>query len=184
MAEHNIPLRPKNYDASKVKKQDADCLTYVAIMNCKNEDAFKLWHPEYLTPEGRLNVAGKNACKQYFSYARHREYLDDMRATLEEYCKGLSTPKVVVDVSENRKDKAVSKLISDCLDAINDNSSLDPETLKDFVTMAKALGVLKEEQEQIEAPRRYLPERCSTCKYKQFIDENVRLGNIEEVNDN
>ena len=38
----------------------------------------------------------------------------------------------------------------------------------------------KEDEVKIEAPRRYLPVRCSDCAYKIFIDEQVKLGNIKK----
>lgn len=174
-----IPTRPNGYDYKGIKKADCDCLTAAVLLEIKNEDAFIKWHPEYLNAKGGISEHGKSVSVQFFNAPKHKEYTKAFKATIEDFCKGKGGVSASEPI-EKRKDKAVSKLVSDCLDAINDNKDLDPEVLKDFVTMAKALGVLKDEQEQMEIPRRYLPERCSSCKYKQFIDENVKLGNIIE----
>lgn len=177
----DIPLRPKEFDSKSIRKADADCLTYAAIFGCKNEDAFARFHPEYLDGAGRLNESGRKACRQFFIYAKNKQYLDDYRATLDDFCKrkGCKTEDKTTDIPENRKDRALKKLIADCLGAIEDNASLDPETLKDFVAMAKALGVLKDEEEQVESPRRYIPVRCrQECAYRFFVEKHLETGEI------
>ena len=66
---------------------------------------------------------------------------------------------------------------------VESGEELGADTLKVITEIFRKLGILKDDVDVQEAPRRYLPERCSSCKYKQFIDEQVRLGNIEETED-
>lgn len=188
MAEPNkIPTRPYNdSEFSKISAEDKALMSYVVAFQVPKTVAFGRWYPEFLTPKGKLNSAGTQACYQFFQYNRNREYMDAYQETLDKFLmaskSSVSAHDEVDDDSagETRKARAVSKLVSDCLIAIESNASIDPETLKDFVAMAKALGVLKEEESKVEASRRYLPLRCmSECQYRFFVEENLKNGNIE-----
>lgn len=165
-------------------------MSYVVAMAVPNEVAFGRWHPEFLDTMGRLNKAGKQACGQFFRYNKNRDYMEAYRATLEAALGRRKAPSEgkaatsAVEVSESRTDRAVKKLVSDVLASIEANDDLNPEVLKDFVDVARKLGVLKDEEQAQEPPRRYLPETCSRCRYRIFIEENIRNGNIEETGDN
>lgn len=184
----DIPLRPSDYDGIKIGKADADCLTYVCLTGCKHEDAFKLWHPEYLTPTGQLNQTGKQMSKQFFSYARHREYMDLLKAEIEEYCnRGLKKS----DPKTKDPDIAAQTYRDKVYDAIDAVDASDIDAMKTVGDLGKTVKIFKEDEQQQEQPRRYIPLRCSECpvskgcekcEYKLFIEEHIKLGNIERIN--
>ncbi len=194
MNKTQIPLRPNNDGDFKMTRREKECCAYTVLTNCRNEVAFALFYPEYTTPPAtpaesdffKLTESGKRFCKQFFSKEEHRLYIASYRATITAFIGGGGvrvTPEKT-EINESKKDRAVRKLISDVLDGIEHNSDLDPDTLKDFVDVAKKLNILKDEEEKIELPRRYLPETCSRCPYKSFIDENIKSGNIIEEKEN
>lgn len=172
-----IPTRPKNYDKYAIKKNDADCLTYSVLMGEKNEDAFRLFHREYTDSAGKLTAIGRKACKQFFMYARNREYMDAYR---EELARFVEVGKVAA-IDETRKDRALKALLDQAMGLVESGTELDPDTLKTVSEIFKKIGLLKDDAEQEIPPIRYLPERCSQCRYKQFIDEHVASGDIEET---
>lgn len=57
---------------------------------------------------------------------------------------------------------------------------LDADTIKTIVDVFKKAGLLKDEVDQTEAPRRYLPETCNLCRFKNFVEEHIKAGDIEE----
>lgn len=180
MADGLIPRRPNNDGEHKIPANDKECLSYVVAFGVSNETAFARFHPEFLDESGKLTKAGKTQCRQFFSYAKNKEYADDYRSTLESFAKGKAqTKNTSTDTGESRTERAVKKLVSDVLDSIEYNNNLDPEALKDFVEVAKKLGVLKDEEERVESPRRYLPETCSACKYRSFVESAVENGDVE-----
>ena len=180
----NIPLRPKGFDNTAIRKADADCLTYVVLYGCKNEDAFARFHPEYLDNAGRLNTAGKNASRQFFMYAKNKQYIDDYKATLAEFL-GKVNKSVGVDevegVDDSRKDRALKSLFNHAMSLVEGNAELDADTLKIAAEIFKKIGLLKDEEVEQEAPRRYLPERCSACIYKSFVESHVESGEVENA---
>lgn len=192
MTNLELPLRPSNDDEySALSKIDKDIIVEAVITQVPNSTAFLRFHPEYAhavsSPNGRghlkykLNSAGDVESKHFWSYPKHRQFREDYEKTLTEFFGRKQTTRRIKndEPSHKRRDEALNKLMSDCLDAIDSNSSLDPEILKDFVTMAKALGVLKEEQEKIEPVRRYLPARCySECSYRFFVENHIKSGDI------
>lgn len=180
MADGLIPRRPNNDGEHKIPANDKECISYVVAFGVSNETAFARFHPEFLDESGKLTKAGKTQCRQFFSYAKNKEYADDYRSTLETFAKGKTQAKSTpTDTVESRTERAVKKLVSDVLDSIEYNNSLDPEELKDFVEVAKKLGVLKDEEEKVEAARRYLPIRClSECSYRIFCEQGVANGDL------
>ncbi len=181
----DIPQRAKNEkEFPQLKKLDKQIIAYKVLMGVSNQDAFRLFHPEYLDGNGRLNAAGVQDCKFFFNYGKNREYIEAYTATVEDFLKGNkrnSTAEIAID--EGRKDKALKALLNRAMSLVEDNDALDPDTLKTLTEIFKKTGILKEEVEVQEKPRRYLPSTCADCRYKQFIDEQVRLGNIVEENE-
>lgn len=182
MANEWIPLRPSNDGEHNISKADKECLSYQIIFGVSNETAFARFHPEYLTENGRLNRAGKMACKQFFIYAKNRSYSDDYKTTLETFVKEKNKERTALSITnENRTERVVKKLVSDVLDSIESNNNLDPEALKDFVEVAKKLGVLKDEEEQEIRPLRFLPETCNSCRARIFVESAVANGDVLDM---
>lgn len=178
MAELKIPLRPSTYDKSVIKKNDADCLTYSVLLGGKNEDAFRLFHPQYIDGSGKLSMIGKEKSRQFFFYAKNREYIDNYKSDLEKFLKGNGLGEKPTVIDDSRKDKALKSLLNQAMRLVEEEGDLDPDTLKTVTDIFKRLSIIKEEEVVEVPPIRYLPERCSSCRYKLFIDENVANGNI------
>lgn len=178
--ERLLPNRP-NPDTSKIPASDKDMLSYAIAFAIPNQKAFALWHPEFLDSSGKLSKTGRAACTQFFNYSKNREYADSYAAYLKEFLsdnKGNSETHLI-DVDESRKDKALKSLLNQAMSMVESGDTLDPDTLKVLTEIFKKLGILKDEVEVQESPRRYLPERCfSGCRYRLFVENAVKGGAV------
>lgn len=180
--ERLIPNRPIP-DESKIPASDKDLLSYAIAFAIPNQKAFALWHPEFLDSSGKLNKTGRAACTQFFNYAKNREYADCYAAYLKEFLNGGNDKSEthLIEVDESRKDKALKSLLNQAMSMVESGDTLDPDTLKVLTEIFKKLGILKDEVEEQEAPRRYLPERCGACAYRSFVESHVESGEIENA---
>lgn len=177
--ERLLPNRPIP-DTSKIPASDKDMLSYTIAFSIPNQKAFALWHPEFLDSSGKLNKTGRAACTQFFTYSKNREYADSYAAYLKEFLsdnKGNSETHLI-DVDESRKDKALKSLLNQAMSMVESGDTLDPDTLKVLTEIFKKLGILKDEVEVQESPRRYLPCRCGECAYRLFVESHVENGEI------
>lgn len=182
MADSIIPKRPVNdVQFMSIKANDRDCLSYAVAFNAPNERAFALFHPEFLDEQGRLTKVGKTQCRQFFSYARNKEYADAYRNTLESFFnKGHTVAdNIASDIDDSRKDKVLKQLLGQAMSLVEGGEGLDPDTMKTVVEVFRKLGILKDEVEEQERPRRYLPCRCGECDYRSFVESYVETGQIE-----
>lgn len=181
MANTRIPLRPLKYNKTAIDKNIADCLTYCVLTGCKNEDAFRLFHPEYLDSTGKLSATGKRASRQFFSYARNKEYMDEYAAELDKFLKTNHADTNGIEViDESRKNKALQSLLSQAMNLVEGGADLDADSLKTVSDIFVKLKLIKQEEITEEAPRRYIPISCNSCDYKKFIDEHIANGDIEK----
>lgn len=173
-----MPRRPSNdSEYPSISAADKDCIVAHVLLGFPKERTFGLFHPEYLGTSGKLNEMGKTMCKQFFSYAKHREFADAYSDTLDKVMSG-GKSRAVEEIGENRKERLLRKLMSDIADSVEGNNNLDPEVLKDLTDLLKKVGLLKEEEEKVEAPRRYLPETCDACRYRKFVEDGIANGDI------
>lgn len=178
--ERLIPNRPVP-DDSRIPSSDKDLLSYAIAFSIPNQKAFALWHPEFLDSSGKLNKTGRAACTQFFNYSKNREYADNYAAYLKEFLsKKESSVKSETSaiIDDARKDNARIALYNKVIRLIEGDDELDPDTLKIAVDMAKKLSIVADDIVEQEAPRRYLPERCSACSYRSFVESNVEGGKI------
>lgn len=173
-----IPTRPKCYNKNAIKKIDADCLTYSVLMGGKNEDCYFLFHPEFSMKDGTISEKGKEACKQFFMYARNREYIDAYREELEEFLKhGTEDPKEDEPIDG---DALARKVLSDLAVMVKNGRIQDFEVLKIATDILNKYGVLKGSEEKLEDSRRYIPLRCLTeCQYRVICEGAIERGEIE-----
>lgn len=174
-----IPRRPQCIE-SRLTVLEKNCIEYAAAFSAKNEEAFLLFHPEYITSDGKLSNEGKRRCKDFFSYSKNKEYRDAYTAYLKAFLNGDKGKGEthLIEVDESRKDKALKSLLNQAMSMVESGDTLEPDTLKVLTEIFKKLGILKDEVEEQEAPRRYLPERCSACTYRCFVESNVEGGKI------
>ena len=169
MAKYEIPLRPKGR-RYKLTANEQDCLTWYVLSNCKREDAYRIFvRPDLAVSKPNLRTVSS----QFFSAMEVREYIEAYRATLE----GSLTDEAHEENPEKRTATAVQKFT----DKVVDKMMGDLESVDEMDAVAKLadrVGELEDKDKVEEAPRRYLPERCSACSYKNFVESNVQGGNI------
>lgn len=171
--------RPGNNDDFKQSKVEKDILVFPLLYACSNATSYALFHPELCDRNGKLNKAGQRECRMFFSHPNNIAYMDAMRAHLEALTKG--TVKVATSdvINDSRKDNALKVLVNRALSLMEKGEDLDPETIKLIADIAVKLKLVKEEQEEQEKPRRYIPVRCRTeCAYRLFVESNVEGGKI------
>lgn len=176
-----IPNRADKDKEFTIPVLDKELIVYVVALGVSNEKAYARFHPEFLDINGKLSDIGKKQCRQFFSYARNKEYMDAYRDTLERTFGKSKRPQVTEEMSESRKDKALKIFTNKVYDQMEQVDNLQEMT--DVATLGKAVKIFREEEEKVELPRRYLPETCNECAFKKFVEENIKLGNIKEVKD-
>lgn len=184
MAQDSIfPKRPANdSDFASIKANDRDCLSYSVAFNVPNERAFSLFHPEFLDEQGKLTKVGKTQCRQFFSYAKNKEYQDSYAACLKSFIgkKNIGNDTDITnDIDDSRKDKVLKQLLGQAMSLVESGEDLDPDTMKTVVEVFRKLGILKDEVEVEIKPLRFLPERCySSCRYRLFVENAVKGGAV------
>lgn len=182
MAELNIPTEVKDKSAfPQVDKTARKIIAYAVLMGADNQTAFMRFHPEYLDTSGKaMNSAGKQASRQFWSWGKVKDYRQQYEDELTEFLGKKQTPRSeLLDIDDNRKDKALKALLNRAMSLVEDNTELDPDTLKTLTEIFKKTGLLKDEVEQVEVPRRYLPARCHTeCSYRLFVESHIENGDI------
>lgn len=178
-----IPKRPLNdSDFSAIKANDRDCLSYSVAFSVPNERAFALFHPEFLDEQGKLTKVGKIQCRQFFSYARNKEYQDSYAACLREFLgkkQSGKTTDIANDIDDSRKDKVLKQLLGQAMSLVESGEGLDPDTMKTVVEVFRKLNILKDDVEEEIKPLRFLPERCfSGCRYRLFVENAVKGGSV------
>lgn len=179
----NIPTEVKDKSAfPQIKKLDRQIIAAAVLMRLSNQEAFRLFHPEYADMRGGLNDAGKKDSKHFWGYGKTKDYREQYEKELAEFLGRKSAPKseIAGEIDESRKDKALKSLLNQAMSLVEGSGDLDAETLKIAAEIFKKVGLLKDEVEQQEAPRRYLPCRClSECQYRLFCEKAIENGEIE-----
>lgn len=182
MANEFIPKRPLNDgDFTAIKANDRDCLSYAVAFNVPNERAFSLFHPEFLDESGKLTKVGKSQSKQFFSYAKNKEYADAYRQTLSEFLNRGVAANSDMESEEIDGDALARKILSDLAAMVKNGRIQDFEILKIATDILNKYGVLKGSEERVIPPVRVLPERCSTCRYRIGVESAVSDGQILDM---
>lgn len=184
----NIPTEVKDKGAfQQLKKIDRQIIAYAVLFGVGNQEAFMRFHPEYLDASGKaMNAAGKQASTMFWNYGKVKDYREQYEKELAEFlgrkqANGVEDMTDGSDLSEARKDKALKSLLHQAMGLVEGRGELDAETLKIAAEIFKKVGLLKDEVEQQEAPRRYLPCKCNECIYKSFVESHVESGEIENA---
>lgn len=173
--------RPANNDEFKQTKAEKDMMSYVVLYGCSNVTAYGLFNRHLLDNSGKLNKAGQSECRMFFSHPNNIAYMEAMRAHLEALTKG--TVKVVSNdtINDSRKDNALKNLLNQAMSLVERGEDLDADSLKTISEIFKKVGLLKDEVEVQESPRRYLPCRCGECDYRSFVESYIETGQIENT---
>lgn len=170
--------RPANNDDFKQTKAEKDMMSYAVLYGCSNSAAYALFNRHLLDKNGKLNKAGQSECRMFFSHPNNIAYMDAMRAHLEALTKGTVKTLSADAINDSRKDNALKSLLNQAMSLVEKGEDLDAESLKTISEIFKKVGLLKDDVEVQEAPRRYLPERCGSCLYRSFVDSHVESGEI------
>ena len=171
--------RPANKDDFKQTKAEKDMMSYVVLYGCSNSTAYALFNRHLLDKNGKLNKAGQIECRMFFSHPNNIAYMDAMRAHLEALTKGTVKTLSADAINDSRKDNALKSLLNQAMSLVEKGEDLDAESLKTISEIFKKVGLLKDEVEVQESPRRYLPCRCGECDYRSFVESYVETGQIE-----
>lgn len=184
MAYLNIPQYPTNKgDFPQIKALDRKIVAAAVLLGLPNQEAFKLYHPEYLDANGKLNKSGSQASSHFWSYGKVKDYRESYEKELAELFGRKQTSRTVSeDIDDSRKDRALKSLLNQAMSLVEGGADLDPDTLKVCTDIFNRLGLIKSEQEQEIRPLRFLPERCfSSCRYRLFVENAVKGGDL--IND-
>lgn len=184
MTEKPIPTRPDNDADFKLTKAEKDMLLVKYLLGYSNQAAFALFNPHLTENGGKLNKAGSAMCRQFFSHPKNVEWLESYEKTFRKTMNTSSSTSPESDtaeIEESRKDKALKSLLNQAMSLVESGDSLDPDTLKVLTEIFKRLGILKDEVEEQEVPRRYLPVRCGECLYRSFIEDCAQNNEVENT---
>jgi hypothetical protein len=165
-----IPQRPKT-GKFDLKPEEMDGLSYYVLSGCTREAAFlKFMRPDFLGSKATSVI--KNTVSQFFAMKDVKNYLEAYKQTIEELLNPKQARPEQLGNIEERKARAKTKLVEFAMslaDHIEDAE--DPETV---LKLADKVGLLDQEEQVDERPRRYLPVSCqSGCAYRMFCEENT-----------
>lgn len=184
MIEKPIPTRPDNDADFKLTKAEKDMLLVKRLLGYSNQAAFALFNPHLTESGGKLNKTGSAMCRQFFSHPKNVEWLESYEITLRKtmnVASSTNSDSDIAEIEESRKDKALKSLLNQAMSLVEGGDSLDPDTLKVLTEIFKRLGILKDEVEEQEAPRRYLPVHCSECLYRSFVEDCIQHNEVENT---
>lgn len=180
----NIPVEIKDKSAfPQLKKVDRQVIAYAVLFGVGNQEAYKVFHPEYLTPDGKLDRSGKKACTMHWNYGKVKDYREQYEKELAEFLgrdTRRQTEEIIGEIDESRKDKVLKELLSQAMSLV-ERGDLDPDTMKTVVEVFRKLNILKDEVERIIAPIRVLVARCSECRYRIGMESAVCNGEMLDM---
>ena len=166
-----IPQRPKS-GKFDLKPEEMDGLSYYVLSGCTREVAFlKFMRPDFIGSKAQTVI--KNAVAQFFAMKDVKDYIDAYRATIEELLSPSKRDDKPSGTLEERKARAKTKIVEFAMLLADD---IENASDKEFVLkMADKAGLLDQEEQVEEQPRRYLPVTCNECEYRKFIEENCDI---------
>lgn len=179
MAELNIPTEIKDIKAfPQLKKIDRQIICAAVLMGLQNQEAFKLFHPEFLDDNGKLNETGKKASSMFWNYGKNKDYREQYEKEVEESIGRGSDAVVYEDAEDIDGDALARKILSDLAAMIKNGRIQDYEVLKIATDILNKYGVLKGSEEKVLPPIRILPARCGECRYKAFVESAVAAKEV------
>lgn len=161
-----IPKQPSTNKYYGLSEEEKNCLNYYCVFKVPKATAFGI----FLCHEPMTKPQIKRGADLFFSMNNVMEYIADYNIALKEAFEGKKEQEDISDEGlEERKQKAIKKAVRIVCDmAEKYDDEIDIEL---FLKCLDKVGLLDEKEEQIEQPRRYLPEICSACRYKAFCEQ-------------
>lgn len=171
------PIRPLGKYYKNLTKEEQDCLAWYVLSGCKIDDAFVIFvRPDLAVSKQNLRLAAK----QFISSLEARTFVDDYKETLKHALQGKPEHNTITDENLDSAVKNSVKNITSQLCSLAESGQLPLDQLQTIIDAFKKLHWLDDKEDIEEKPRRYLPETCSRCQYKSFVERNVEQGNIED----
>ena len=163
-----IPMRPKGV-IFDLLPEEMDGLSYYILSGCSRESAFlKFVRPDFVG--SKAPTAVKAAVTQFFASKNAKDYMEAYKKTIEDLTNPPQVKESPAGNMEQRKAKAKTKLVEFAVTLANNiDEAADPEAV---LKIADKIGLLDQDEEAIEQPRRYLPVSCETCSYRAFCEQD------------
>ena len=172
-----LPLRPKNQKKYNLSDNEMNSLVWYTLSGCKREEAFML----FVRPD--LSISRQNLVKatnQFFAMFDVRDFLNEYNKTLSDFYSNKEKPRESKQSREDRVGNAVKKFTDKVMDAMDDADSIEISEMDTLAKLADRVGILGKNEEVEEKPRRYLPETCSWCSYRKFVEDEMSQGNLDD----
>lgn len=172
-----LPLRPKNQKKYNLSDNEMNSLVWYTLSGCKREEAFML----FVRPD--LSISRQNLVKatnQFFAMFDVRDFLNEYNKTLSDFYTNKEKPRESKQSREDRVGNAVKKFTDKVMDAMDDADSIEISEMDTLAKLADRVGILGKNEEVDEKPRRYLPETCSWCSYRKFVEDEMSQGNLDD----
>ena len=128
-----------------------------------------------------LSISRQNLVKatnQFFAMFDVRDFLNEYNKTLSDFYTNKEKPRESKQSREDRVGNAVKKFTDKVMDAMDDADSIEISEMDTLAKLADRVGILGKNEEVEEKPRRYLPETCSWCSYRKFVEDEMSQGNL------
>lgn len=172
-----LPLRPNNTKKYNLSDNEMNSLVWYTLSGCKREEAFML----FVRPD--LSISRQNLVKatnQFFAMFDVRDFLNEYNKTLLDFYSNKEKPRESKQSREDRVGNAVKKFTDKVMDAMDDADSIEISEMDTLAKLADRVGILGKNEEVEEKPRRYLPETCSWCSYRKFVEDEMSQGNLDD----
>lgn len=166
MSKSKIPMRPKG--SFKLSAHQQDAITWHIISGMSRAEVYQRFiRPDLETSKTALDKLSK----MFFEDKEVRRYMEEYQATLNAFLDPQEKPKkeLTEDEMKVRIVKGLDKLKEFALNQADVIATLDEPG--EVIKLWRNLGLFGDEEEVIEAPRRYLPTMCSECRYKAFCEQ-------------
>ncbi len=173
--------RPEGDGRFTQSPAEKDMMAYMVIFGVSKMAAWMRFHPEHVDIHtGKLIGEGTLAYKEFFDMQQNKEFVKCYRATLSKRVAGQevgdSSDDTATMISDERKNDALTLLLDQALRVVEKGETLDPETLKLVAELFKKLNILKENENVVMEPLRFLPTLCSECRYKAYMESLATEG--------
>ena len=166
MSRTKIPIRPSG--TFKLSQQEQEALSWHIISGMARTEVYRRFiRPDLETSKAALD----KLTKMFFEDKEVKRYMEEYQSTLDNFLNPKEKPKKELTEEEMkaRINKGIEKLKEFAFNQADKISTL--EEPGEVVKLWRSLGLFGDEEEVMEAPRRYLPTMCSECRYKAFCEQ-------------
>ena len=168
MSKSKIPIRPPG--TFKLSPQMQEAITWHIISGMARTEVYRRFvRPDLETSKTALD----KLTKMFFEDKEVKRYMEEYQKTLDDFLNPKEKAKPAKTLTEEEMKERIIKGIDKLKEfAFNQAEVIDTlEEPGEVIKLWKNLGLFGDEEEVMEAPRRYLPAMCSECRYKAFCEQ-------------